>query len=765
MKTRFLMVAVCLLAVGLGALGEEIHGTVTDPSGAVISGATVRLTLGDQLLAAASTDKEGNYALQLEPRGTTGLTYQLSAQAEGFVAISRRLVLEQPKRDTTSFRMEIAVSTESVSVEVKSQPFREQLDISDVRNSSAKDVGEALTEIDGVTKIRKAGIANDIVVRGFKQGNINVLIDGARIFGACPGQMDPPAQHVDFAEVERVDVIKGPFNVQNAGGLGATVNVVTKAPPLGLRVTPGFVFGSFNYFNPNLTGSYGNDKFRALGGYSYRVADPYKDGSGRSFLSYSPYTAQARSNRSFDIHTGWFETVFSPTERQTISLGYTRQNAGLVLYPYETMDADYDVADRASLKYAIKDLSPALSALRFHAYFTQVDHYMTDSQRVSASNGMWSMASDAYTRAIGGRVEADTGRDLTLGLESYYRNWDVVGYMRSMGMVSGPNPTVPNVDTTALGVFADYHHNFSDRATLTGGLRYDHDAMEASTRTLNTDGWFKYHNTRVRTRSDDYASGNVRISLAVKKSVEVFAGLGSAARIPDPEERFMNRLSAMAVTVGDPALPVSRNTESTAGLIYRRVSSYIKPTIFYSKLNDFILVNEQPLINATPSMGTLATARSYTNVNARIYGGELSYAVAMPASLSFSGGGSYAKGGNDRKPTAGVLDSNLPEMPPLHTWASLRYVYNSAFVELGGTGVARQKLVDVDLHETPTAGYGLMDVKVGITYRKLYGSFIMDNLLNHFFYEHLSYFRDIHSSGVKVPEPGQNFFVQLKYSF
>lgn len=70
-----------------------------------------------------------------------------------------------------------------------------------------------------------------------------------------------------------------------------------------------------------------------------------------------------------------------------------------------------------------------------------------------------------------------------------------------------------------------------------------------------------------------------------------------------------------------------------------------------------------------------------------------------------------------------------------------------------------------DLNESPTAGYGLLNIKLGATYRKLSASFTVDNLLNRFYTEYLSYYRDPFASGVKVPEPGRNFFAQLRYSF
>jgi iron complex outermembrane receptor protein len=58
-----------------------------------------------------------------------------------------------------------------------------------------------------------------------------------------------------------------------------------------------------------------------------------------------------------------------------------------------------------------------------------------------------------------------------------------------------------------------------------------------------------------------------------------------------------------------------------------------------------------------------------------------------------------------------------------------------------------------------------MNVKLGLIYRKLSASVAVDNLLNRYYYEHLSYYRDPFNAGIKVPEPGRNFFGQLKFRF
>ena len=84
----------------------------------------------------------------------------------------------------------------------------EHLDIREVRETPARDVGEALKGIEGISSIRRGAIANDLVLRGFQRDNLNVLVDGMRIYGACPNRMDPNSFHIDFAEIEEVSVLK-----------------------------------------------------------------------------------------------------------------------------------------------------------------------------------------------------------------------------------------------------------------------------------------------------------------------------------------------------------------------------------------------------------------------------------------------------------------------------------------------------------------------------------------------------------------------------
>lgn len=770
---------------------QSIEGTVHDSSGAPVRGATVQLLSATRLLAKTKSSASGAFSLA-PPRGATFPDgFAVQALASGFEPSRTEIALSQVGVTNVALVLHLAPYRQSVEIHASVPADDAILDLSGVRESAAKDLGEAATALDGVWKIRKAGIANDLVIRGFQQGNINVLVDGSRTYGACPSHMDPPAQHVDFAQVDHVEVKKGAFDVTNQGSLGAVVNIVTKSPGMGFHFKPSLSTGSFGFFNPSATASYGNKRFRILGGYSYRSSDPYHDGSGRSLTDYAPYSANGSRQRSYDIHTGWLETQFQISERQQLSLGYTRQQAGLILYPYLMRDSDHDNADRGTFRYAAQDLTSTLRNLRVEAYFTQVKHFMSDSQRSSSMMGNWMMAADASSRALGGRIETDLGQHFTWGVETYHRNWDVLGYMHMNGtfMLS---PSIPDVGTQSLGSFLTFERPITETVRVTAGARFDHAQTRVGVANAPTNLYYQFHGTRRTEATDNYASGNVRLSVAMPHATDFYLGVGTTGRIPDAEERFISRGMGSNVTVGNPTLPITRNTELSAGWNLNSNRFYLRPALFYSFLNDFVLVNRQvgtsapsagggmvmdPIAGMAGSdMGGMASpdgmemerpaiARSFSNVDARIYGGELGYGLTLTQTLSLNGGASYTRGTALSRPGASALGGNLPEMPPLRGWGALRYARRRLFAEFGSTAVHRQSLVNRNLSEVPTPGYLLLNAKLGFTLDKFSASVSVDNLTDRFYYEHLAYFRDPFAAGVKIPEPGRNVFLQLRYNF
>jgi len=108
---------------------------------------------------------QGWYSLSFA--GNTYANCQLKCSAPGFASTIRKLEITGPEPLSLSIQLAIAVAQESVGVQASVPPWRETLDLSYVRQTAARDVGEAMTEIASVNKIRKGGIDNALAGSSF----------------------------------------------------------------------------------------------------------------------------------------------------------------------------------------------------------------------------------------------------------------------------------------------------------------------------------------------------------------------------------------------------------------------------------------------------------------------------------------------------------------------------------------------------------------------------------------------------------------------
>ncbi len=97
-----------------------------------------------------------------------------------------------------------SVTIQKITVEASAPKADGKSIIADeiVKFSRQSDLGEMLSgSLPEITHVRTTAIGNDIVLRGFKKDNINVTIDDAKVCGACPNRMDPPAMHVSSSQI------------------------------------------------------------------------------------------------------------------------------------------------------------------------------------------------------------------------------------------------------------------------------------------------------------------------------------------------------------------------------------------------------------------------------------------------------------------------------------------------------------------------------------------------------------------------------------
>ena len=687
--------------------------------------------------------------------------YRVRVEAPGFRALDAPEVVLAEGGSAVSLDPVLDVEAVQEVLTVMGSAPRDSLEAASIRELGARDVGEALTSTSGVWQLRKGAIANEVVLRGLQSRDLNVLVDGQRAYGACPNHMDPPAFHVDFAEVERIEVSKGPFDVRHQGSLGGVVNVVTRRPDRGLHANLTLGLGAAAYTNPAGVVSYGTASWSALGGGSFRRADPYRGGDDRLVTEVANYTAAHREDEAFRIASGWARAAFAPGGTNHLQASYTRQQADHVLYPYLMMDGLSDDTDRVGLRFE-RTKTWRLDALQAQAYFTRVDHWMTDAFRTSAA-GMprgYSMGTDAATRTAGGRVEAGLG-NLTAGVEFVRRGWDTRTELAMRQY--RPQASIPDVVIRSAGVFADWTHALGGRVTMEAGGRLDGVSSEADPELANTALYFAYHRTRATSRDDVLPSGRVR--LAWKTGALQFGlGIGHTERVAEANERFFALQRSGSDWVGNPDLAPVRNTGVELSAGWARAGASVNAQVYVNRLHDYIGVYDQSRVETVAGVMN-AQARSYANIDATLAGGELAGSVPVTARLFLSGDLSYVRGSQSGEPALGIGAGALAEMPALRGRARVRFDDGRVFAVVEEAVSGDQSRVDTGLGEQPTPGAALTNLSGGLRWRAMSVTVGVTNLFDRYYVDHLSYQRDPFRTGVRLPEPGRQWFSTVSWRF
>lgn len=740
--------------------GTSISGTVRSDDGTRLPGALLLLT-GSEGGAYGQTvsGERGAFRFSRVPAGN----YEIRVELSGFEPQTfSNIELALSESVTIDLTLTLTLAGEEMITIIGDSP-RDSLETTVVRESPAKDVGEALAMTPGVWRIRRGGIANDLFLRGFQGRALNVLIDGTRVYGACPNNMDPSSFHIDFAEVDRIDIGKGPFDMRNSGGLGGTVNIVTKKAGIGWALRPSISLGSFGFFNPAVTGSYGNESFSLLGGFSYRHSGIYRDGSGRKFTELANYLPSASDNEAFRVGTAWGQLGWSLSPAHRIQVTYARQEADDVYYPYLKMDAVFDNTDRFSLRYEADNIASSGTRLSILTFYSEVAHWMTDEFRTSSSMGSrdYAMGTMARASVLGGTLQAERSHVL-LGVNFTRRFWGAATELAPMGYQ--PQFSIPDVDMDTVGLFIEYKGRLTEGLAFTTGGRLDWSTSQADREKADSDLYYAYHGTRA-TAADDLLPGAMgQLSYAPNSMIEVGVGLGSTMMAAEPTDRFFALKRMGSDWVGNPTLKASRNTsiDASIALDYSRI--FLGGNLFVSWIPDFVTVYDQPRLQ--PRTDAISSqARTYSNVDARLWGSEANVVFLLTDLVQLTGSLSYVRGTQDAVASEGGESVNMAEIPPLRSQISLRYDNGRFFGSMESLLSTPQSHVNIELNEEETPGFATFGLRGGIRQKHILLTVGVENILNRTYSEHLSYQRDPFRSGVRVTEPGRSFFLNCQLRF
>ncbi|APW65094.1 TonB-dependent receptor [Poseidonibacter parvus] len=624
--------------------------------------------------------------------------------------------------------------------------------VKDVSNEQIKsaDLAEALTKnIPSISIVRRSGIANDIILRGQKKDNINILIDNAKIYGACPNRMDPPTSHILSNNIESVKVIEGPYDVENFGTLSGNVIVKTKEPSKEVSGEINLGAGSFGYKKASASISGGTDKFKVLVSTSIEKGDQYEDGNGNDFLeqqiqngittSPNPLVsgrAYSESNlEAFEKKTLLTKVVYNIDDNSEVKLSYTANRSDNVLYPNTPMDAAYDDSNIYSVAYVARDLGDFSKDLNINYSYSNVDHPMDTSLRLAGLTNYTTnhMNSSIWGTKIKNSMEVADSL-VTIGLDTSVRNWKGNSYSTSVatGISTPIATTLASTDTTNKAIFTEIEKSFGE-LDLEAGLRYDYTDID-SINSTKTD------------RKYTALNANIFAIYNADENTKYFAGIGKSSRVPDARELYYGG--------NNNDLEDTKNYEADIGFEKTIGSFNIRTKIFYSVLKDYIYSKNGTGI--------------FENVDAKIYGIDVSGFYYMNDEFSIDYGLAFQRGKKDES-LSGQNDKDLAEVPPLKANIALNYEFDSSKITSEIIAVDRWDNYDSDNGEQELAGYAVVNLKYNNKLNKNFGFTLgVDNVLDKT-YASTNTYNDIKYIGVGDTEllndPGRYFYANLKYSF
>ena len=668
-----------------------------------------------------------------------------------------------------SFLLQAAqVELETINVEAKADTEV----IKDVHGEDIKsaDLAEALfKQSPSVSLVRRSGIANDVIVRGQKKDNINVTIDGAKVCGACPNRMDPPVSHVLTNNIDFIEINEGPYNVEDFGVLSADVKIHTIKPSKKWSGDINLGYGSWNYKKAAFSLSGGTDTLRILVSGSTETSEQYEDGDGNDFvgqiqreidtgkvnMSKNPqYQDKYKDLDAYDKKTLMTKIFWDITDNQELRLSYTANRSDDILYPSSKMDAMYDDSDIYNLEYSARDLGVYSKELNFQVYQSEVEHPMSTEYREMGK--MMYMTHALTTKMQGAKLKNSFDLDnhtITAGLDYSLRNWDG-GYLKNdKPLAEKFFHSIYDVDTENQSIFLKDKIKM-DKLILDMGLRYDSTEITSA-------------NVKQQANDYDELNGYIYATYNADKESKYFAGFGKSSRVPDAKELYwigspmmMPDGSMKAMSIGTPNLDATINYEFDMGLEKQFDDATFKAKLFYSQLNDFIAYNDSKKMN------------KYENVDASIYGIEMSGTYIATESLYFDYGFAYQRGEKD-SPLIGQSGTNMPEIPPFKYNLAANYDWDESFTlraELVGSDTWND--FDVENGEQELDAYAVLNLKVTKRFAQNFELTIgLDNVFDTTYavsntYKDLILLPTVGDNEVMLMnEPGRYAYANLNYKF
>ena len=619
------------------------------------------------------------------------------------------------------------------------------------------DLAEVLREISGVTSARMSGHGLDPVIRGQREHQLNVLLDGAAIANACPNRMDPPTSFGNLAGYDAVEVHKGVTTLtRGPGGSGGRIeltrNSFERAAEAGIQSRFGFAAGSnglTDQSSADVLFSNGNAYGRLIG--QIANGENYEDGDGDEVPS------------SYKQRSGTIIAGYRASRETGIEVSVDRNRMLDTRYAGSGMDSVFDNATIYRLDGRLGDLEGPVDGLRLELSRANVDHLM-DNVSLRELTAPMPMEAPAESHTTTGRLSATSRIDALafeygLDVERVEQNAKAINAMNGMLVFR----QWPDGETDQVGAFVESDWKLGDNDSLRAGLRVDRFESEIDTgleRSIATHALVPadIRAAAADSKSDTEVSALLRYDHAFTAKLAGHAGISRTAVAPNLTQKYITLLmNGMLAKVGNPELDPEIHNQLEAGLSWRQERLETSAKVYIDQVEDYILQDRR-------IAGLMPMTTSYRNVDARLVGGELDLRYALTDWLATEAQFSYVRGRN-------TSDSrDLPQIPPLSGLLGLNAEHGAFEGGVALRWAARAEAIDEQsgLDTGETAGYAVLDLNAGYDIARHWRLEAgVDNVFDRTYSQHVNraYSSVFGDPNARINEPGRTVWARLTATF
>jgi iron complex outermembrane receptor protein len=602
-------------------------------------------------------------------------------------------------------------------------------------------------------------------LNGFSGGQLNVTIDGMKMFGACTDKMDPVTSYIEPTNLEKITIKQGTGGCENGCNIGGTVDMsllepnVKSAIPFYSSLGVGYESVSKSR---NVLFSSGYSKQKWAFGFDgvYRKNGNYTDGNNKTI----PFSQFQKAN----IHS---VLRYVPDSIHSFKLDLLYDDARNVGYPALPMDVGVAKATLVALEYQRN----SKIQLKAKVYFNTIRHVMDDSKRDSLyllKNPPEGKSDTVYMRmdmpgkssTLGAYIQVtipwnDKNR-LTIKADNYTNNSvaEMTMHMRYAGFAP-ESPmymqTWPDMLRNVAGIFAQNTTIISGNLLLlvNGRIDYNTDVLQSE---YGQQQFSVFNYSLPKKQSKLVKSINVSSQYHLTKSLSTVATIGYSERMPTIGERLgfylFNAYDGYDY-IGNPYLNSEKSNFFRLAFLLSSPRLKANFSQSLSFLNDYIMGVTDSQI---PAMNFYAKGtRLYKNIpKARLYSADLQVLYNPMDVLSIFVSSKF---------TLGEISKGepMPLIAPLNNVMAVQYQKGDVMLQAECENSLAQKRVNQEYGERETPSFTVFNIKGGYTIKMsqhaIDASFGVTNILNKAYYAHLDWGR--------INRPGRSFGLFLKYSF